>query len=73
MPEEQVAAWQSRAELMTPVAKAWCTEAAQEVTEIGVQVHGRRGHDAALLDVAEAIERCLPALGMPDLAATMGS
>ena len=40
---------------------------------IGVQVHGRRGHDAALLDVAEAIAGCLPALGMPDLAATMGS
>jgi hypothetical protein len=29
---------------MTPVAKAWCTEAAQEATELGIQVHGGMGY-----------------------------
>jgi len=41
---EAVGRWQSRAELMTPIAKAWCTEAAQEVTELGIQVHGGMGY-----------------------------
>ena len=40
----QVEAWQARADLMTPIAKAWCTEAAQEVTELGIQVHGGMGY-----------------------------
>jgi acyl-CoA dehydrogenase len=41
---EAVARWQSRAELMTPIAKAWCTEVAQEATELGIQVHGGMGY-----------------------------
>jgi hypothetical protein len=41
---EAAAQWQSRADLMTPVAKAWCTEAAQEATELGIQVHGGMGY-----------------------------
>ncbi len=32
-----------RLDFMTPVVKAWCTELAQEVTSIGVQVHGGMG------------------------------
>lgn len=32
-----------RLDFMTPVVKAWCTELAQEVTGIGVQVHGGMG------------------------------
>lgn len=30
-------------DLLTPVVKAWCTEVAQEVTTLGVQVHGGMG------------------------------
>jgi alkylation response protein AidB-like acyl-CoA dehydrogenase len=41
---ESVTAWQARAELLTPIAKAWTTELAQEVTELGVQVHGGMGY-----------------------------
>jgi len=41
---EAVARWQARADLLTPIAKAWCTEIAQEVTELGVQVHGGMGY-----------------------------
>ena len=41
---EAAAQWQSRADLMTPIAKAWCTEAAQEATELGIQVHGGMGY-----------------------------
>jgi hypothetical protein len=41
---EAVEQWQSRAELMTPIAKAWCTEVAQEATELGIQVHGGMGY-----------------------------
>jgi hypothetical protein len=41
---EQVALWQGRADLMTPIAKAWCTEAAQEATSLGIQVHGGMGY-----------------------------
>ncbi len=33
-----------RMELLTPVAKAWCTEIAQEVTTLGLQVHGGMGY-----------------------------
>ena len=32
-----------RAALMTPVLKAWATEVAQEVTSLGVQIHGGMG------------------------------
>jgi alkylation response protein AidB-like acyl-CoA dehydrogenase len=41
---EVVAHWQARADLMTPIAKAWVTEVAQEATEIGIQVHGGMGY-----------------------------
>jgi len=34
----------SRAELLTPIAKAWSTEVSQEVTSLGVQVHGGMGY-----------------------------
>ena len=30
--------------LLTPVVKAWCTELAQEITSLGVQVHGGMGY-----------------------------
>jgi hypothetical protein len=33
----------TRAELLTPVIKGWCTEIGNEVTAIGVQVHGGMG------------------------------
>jgi len=41
---EAAEVWQSRAELLTPIAKAWCTEVAQETTELGIQVHGGMGY-----------------------------
>jgi 3-(methylthio)propanoyl-CoA dehydrogenase len=33
-----------RADLLTPVVKAWCTDMGVEVTSIGVQVHGGMGY-----------------------------
>ncbi len=39
-----VEGWQARADLLTPIAKAWCTEIAQEVTSLGIQVHGGMGY-----------------------------
>jgi 3-(methylthio)propanoyl-CoA dehydrogenase len=33
-----------RAELLTPIVKAWCTEVAIEVTSLGIQVHGGMGY-----------------------------
>ena len=41
--EEAREAAGSRAELMTPIIKGWLTEAAQEITSIGVQIHGGMG------------------------------
>jgi hypothetical protein len=41
---EAAATWQARAELMTPIAKAWPTEVGQEVTSLGIQVHGGMGY-----------------------------
>ena len=41
--KQQRVASQQRVDLMTPIAKAWCTEVAQEVTTLGVQVHGGMG------------------------------
>ncbi|MFO1394822.1 MAG: acyl-CoA dehydrogenase [Steroidobacteraceae bacterium] len=35
--------WQARADLLTPIAKAWSTEIALEVTSHGIQVHGGMG------------------------------
>jgi alkylation response protein AidB-like acyl-CoA dehydrogenase len=40
----EVARWQARGELLTPIAKAWCTEVAQEVTSLALQVHGGMGY-----------------------------
>jgi len=37
------AAAQARGELLTPIVKGWCTEVGNEVTGIGVQVHGGMG------------------------------
>jgi 3-(methylthio)propanoyl-CoA dehydrogenase len=37
------AAAQTRGELLTPIAKGWCTEIGNEVAGIGVQVHGGMG------------------------------
>lgn len=37
------AAHQRRADLLTPLVKGWCTEIAQEVTSLGIQVHGGMG------------------------------
>ncbi len=34
----------ARFALLTPVVKAWCTELAQEITSLGVQVHGGMGY-----------------------------
>jgi alkylation response protein AidB-like acyl-CoA dehydrogenase len=41
---EAQARYQARLDLLTPVAKAWCTEVAQEVTTLGVQIHGGMGY-----------------------------
>ena len=35
---------QARVDLLTPVVKGWCTEVAQELTSLGVQVHGGMGY-----------------------------
>lgn len=34
----------SRAELLTPIVKGWCTELGNELTAVGVQVHGGAGY-----------------------------
>ena len=35
---------QARVDLLTPVVKGWCTEIAQEITSLGVQIHGGMGY-----------------------------
>ena len=40
----QRAAHSERFALLTPIVKAWCTELAQEITSLGVQVHGGMGY-----------------------------
>ncbi|PID46358.1 MAG: acyl-CoA dehydrogenase [Proteobacteria bacterium] len=40
---DQRAYYARRLGLLTPVAKAWCTEVGMEVTSLGVQVHGGMG------------------------------
>ena len=42
--DEQRAAATHRLSLLTPVVKGWLTETAQEVTSLGVQVHGGMGY-----------------------------
>ncbi|MGS2723301.1 acyl-CoA dehydrogenase [Porticoccus sp. GXU_MW_L64] len=41
--EKQAAFHQRRVDLLTPLVKGWCTEMAQEVTYLGVQIHGGMG------------------------------
>jgi alkylation response protein AidB-like acyl-CoA dehydrogenase len=38
------ARYQARVDLMTPVVKGWCTETAQSLTSLGMQVHGGMGY-----------------------------
>ncbi len=41
--DEQRKLAQARGELLTPLAKAWSTEISQEITSLGVQIHGGMG------------------------------
>jgi len=41
--EDDRARSQTRLELMTPIAKAWCTDRGVEVASLGIQVHGGMG------------------------------
>ena len=41
--EEQRSLSRRRGDLLTPIVKGWCTEVAQEITSLGVQVHGGMG------------------------------
>ena len=43
-PQDDRPLQQSRIDLMIPVIKGWLTEVAQEVTSLGVQVHGGMGY-----------------------------
>jgi hypothetical protein len=43
-PEDERALRQARVDLMIPVIKGWLSEVAQEVTSLGVQVHGGMGY-----------------------------
>jgi alkylation response protein AidB-like acyl-CoA dehydrogenase len=43
-PEAERGAWADRANLLTPVVKAYATEAAIAVTSAGIQVHGGAGY-----------------------------
>ena len=43
-PEDERAQQQSRIDLMIPVIKGWLTEVGQELTSLGVQVHGGMGY-----------------------------
>jgi alkylation response protein AidB-like acyl-CoA dehydrogenase len=42
-PEGERAHWRAREDLLTPIAKAWCTDMGVEVASQGVQVHGGMG------------------------------
>ncbi|MCR4266721.1 acyl-CoA dehydrogenase [Nitratireductor sp. ZSWI3] len=41
---EEAKAWQARADILTPMAKAFSTDAGVEVASLGVQVHGGMGY-----------------------------
>jgi alkylation response protein AidB-like acyl-CoA dehydrogenase len=41
---EAAAGWLARGDLMTPIAKAFGSEIGQQVTELGIQVHGGMGY-----------------------------
>ncbi len=43
-PEDQRQAQQARIDLMIPIIKGWLTEVGQELTSLGVQVHGGMGY-----------------------------
>lgn len=43
-PKETRAAWADRASLLTPIAKAFSTDAGIEVASLGIQVHGGAGY-----------------------------
>ncbi len=43
-PEAERGAWANRASLLTPVAKAFATDAVNAVTSAGIQVHGGAGY-----------------------------
>ena len=43
-PQEERAAQQRRVDLMIPVIKGWLTEVGQDLTSLGVQVHGGMGY-----------------------------
>lgn len=43
-PENDRTRYQRRVELLTPLVKGWCTEVANEVTSLGIQVHGGMGY-----------------------------
>jgi alkylation response protein AidB-like acyl-CoA dehydrogenase len=43
-PEDDRAAQQSRIDLMIPVIKGWLTEVGQDLTSVGLQVHGGMGY-----------------------------
>jgi len=42
--EAAAAVWAARGDLMTPIAKAFSSEIGQEVTSLGIQVHGGMGY-----------------------------
>jgi len=41
---ESAAAWLARGDLMTPIAKAFSSEIGQDVTSLGIQLHGGMGY-----------------------------
>ncbi|MER2536248.1 MAG: acyl-CoA dehydrogenase [Rhizobiaceae bacterium] len=43
-PEDERGHWQQRADLLTPVAKAFSTDIGVEVASLGIQVHGGMGY-----------------------------
>ena len=43
-PAQERSAWKARLDLMIPVIKGWMTEVGQEVTSVGVQIHGGMGY-----------------------------
>jgi hypothetical protein len=43
-PGTQCDKWQARADLLTPVAKAWCTDRGCEIADLAIQIHGGMGY-----------------------------
>jgi alkylation response protein AidB-like acyl-CoA dehydrogenase len=42
--DEARAAAETRLSLLTPIVKGWCTEKSEEITSLGVQIHGGMGY-----------------------------